>query len=212
VSACFAAYTGAGLAWRGGVHSEAERGTSMDELKSAWEIAQERATRLGRLSAAERREQEQQGYRQIGEALAQKWLGPAPQPDPRAELDRQDERGRETIRQALIGRLAEAIDLVDAQSIDRARRAIEGIASLGPELQPQAQRIAGLLQEYEGAEQKLRQELEVDYREVLHRLRISGPAVGAINLEPSDKWQVALSQLRKSFAPALDELKRSLVS
>ena len=148
----------------------------------------------------------------IGEALAQKWLEPAPQPDLRAELDRQDERGRDIVRQALIGRLVQAIDFADAQSMDRARRAIQAIASLGPDLRSRAEEMADLLQEYEEAEQKLRQEMEVDYREVLHRMRISGTAVGAINLEPSDKWQVALSQLRRSFTPSLHALKQALLS
>jgi len=46
----------------------------MSELKSAWEVAQERANRLGKLSADEKEQQERQKYRQVGQVLAQKWL------------------------------------------------------------------------------------------------------------------------------------------
>lgn len=183
----------------------------MDELKSAWEIAQERVNRLGKLSTGEREEQEKQRYRQIGQALAQKWLDSSRHVDMGAELNKHGEKGREMIKQALIGHLTEAIAFTNVQSIDTTKRLIEAISSVQPELRPQAEEMAGLLHEYEEAEQKLRQELEGDYRETLHRLRISGTAVGAINLEASDKWQLARNELLEVFTPALDDLKRALV-
>ena len=46
----------------------------MSEMKSAWELAQERANRLGKLSAQEKEEQERQTYSQIGRALAHKLM------------------------------------------------------------------------------------------------------------------------------------------
>ena len=64
----------------------------MDELKSAWEIAQERANRLGKLSAEEKEQQERQGYRQIGQVLAQKWLDNPQRLDLTAELNKQEEK------------------------------------------------------------------------------------------------------------------------
>jgi hypothetical protein len=184
----------------------------MSELKSAWEIAQERANRLGKLSAEEKEQQERQGYRQIGQALAQKWLDSSQQLDMTAELNKHEEKERDTIKQAVIKHLVDAIEFTTAQGINSVKRVIEALISLRPELQPKAEEIGQLAQEYEGAEQKTRQELEGSYRETLHRLRISGTAVAAINLEANPQWQLARQELVEAFTPRLNDLKQALIS
>jgi len=184
----------------------------MGELKSAWEIAQEKANRLGKLSAEEREQQARQRYRQTGQGLAKKWLDSSQQLDMTAELNKHEEKEREIIKQALIEHLAEAIEFTTTQGINSVKKVIEAISSLGPELQPKAEEIGQLVQEYEDAEQKTRQELESNYRETLHRLRISGTAVDAINIEADPKWQVARQGLVEAFTPRLNDLKRALIS
>ena len=184
----------------------------MGELKSAWEIAQERATRLGKLSAEEEREQARQRYRQIGQALAQKWLDSAEPLDIAAELNKHSQDDREGIRQAVIEHLLEAVEFTPTQTTDRVRKAIDGIKRLGPQLQPDLEEIARLVQEYEEAEEKLRQELESSYRETLHRLRISGTAVGAINIEANEQWQLSRQRLVEAFGPRVDNLKRQFTT
>jgi len=183
----------------------------MSEIKSAWEIAQEKANRLGKLSAEEKEQQERQRYRQIGQALPQKWLDSSRPLNMRDELNKYEEREREIIKQALIEHLAEVIELTTTQGINSTKKVIEALSSLGPELQPKAEEIGQLVQEYEGAEQKVRQELESSYRETLHKLRISGSAIDAINIEVDPKWQPAHRGLVESFAPRLNELKRALI-
>jgi hypothetical protein len=86
------------------------------------------------------------------------------------------------------------------------------ISSLGPELQPKAEEIGQLVQEYEGTEQKIRQELESNYRETLHQLRISGTAVDVINIEADHQWQQARQELVETFTPRLNDLKQALIS
>jgi len=184
----------------------------MGELKSAWEIAQEKANRLGKLSVEEKEQQERQRYRQIGQVLAQKWLDSSQKLDMPAELNKHEEKERNIIRQAVIEHLAETIEFTTTRGINSVKRVIEAISSLGPELQPKAEEIGQLVQEYEGAEQKIRQELESDYRETLHRLRISGTAVDAINIEADHKWQLARQGLVQDFTPRLNDLKRALIS
>ena len=184
----------------------------MSELKSAWEIAQEKANRLGKLSAEEREQQERQRYRQIGQALVQKWLDSSQRLDMAAELNKHEEKDRAIIKQALIEHLAEVIEFTNTQGIDSTKKVIEAINSLKPELQPKAEEIGQLIQEYEDAEHKIRQELESDYRETLHRLRISGTAVGAFNIETNPKWQLARQELVEAFTPRLNDLKRALIS
>ena len=184
----------------------------MGELKSAWEIAQEKANRLGKLSAEEKEQQERQRYRQTGQVLAQKWLDSPQQLDMTAELNKHEEKEREIIKQAVIERLAEAIEFTTTRGINSVKRIIEAISSLGPELQPKAEEIGQLVQEYEEAEQKIRQELESAYRETLHQLRISGTAVDAINIEANHKWQIARQGLIEAFTPRLNDLKQALIS
>jgi hypothetical protein len=182
----------------------------MGELKSAWEIAQEKANRLGKLSAEEKEQQARQRYRQIGQVLAQKWHS-SQQLNMTAELNKHEEKEREIIKQAVIEHLVEAIEFTTTQGINSVKRVIEVISTLGPELQPKAEGIGQLVQEYEAAEQKIRQELESDYRETLHQLRISGTAVGAINIEADHKWQLARQGLVEAFTPKLHDLKRALI-
>jgi len=183
----------------------------MGELKSAWELAQERANRLGKLSAEEKEQQQRQEYRQIGQALAQKWMDNSRRPDVTAELGKHEEEEREIIRQAIIEHLVEPIGFADAQAIDNMKLVIQAISSLKPELQPKAEETGQLVQEYEAAEQSIRQELEGSYRATLHQLRISGTAVGAINIEANPQWQSARQGLVESLAPRLDALKQALV-
>jgi len=182
----------------------------MSELKSAWEIAQEKADRLGELSAEEKERQERQRHSQIGQALAQKWLDSPRPPNMTGELDKYEAKEREIIKQALVEHLAEAIELTTAQGINITKKVIEALRGLGPELQPEAEEINRLLQDYEGAEQKIRQELESSYTETLHKLRISGTAIDAINTEVDPKWQPAHQGLVESFTPRLNELKQAL--
>jgi hypothetical protein len=184
----------------------------MGELKSAWEIAQERANRLGKLSPEEKEQQDRQGYRQIGQMLAQKWLDSSQRLDMTAELNKHEEKEREIIKQAVIERLVEAIEFTPAQGTNSIKRVIEAIGSMGPELQPKAEEIGQLVQEYEVATQKIRQELESNYSETLHQLRISGTAVDAINIAADDQWQLAWQGFVESFTLRLNDLKQALIS
>lgn len=184
----------------------------MSELKSAREIAQERANRLGKLSVEEKEQQERQGYRQIGQLLAKKWLDSSQQLDMTAELNKHEEKERDIIKQAVIEHLIEAIEFTTTRGINSVKRVIEAISSLGPELQPKAEEIGQLVQEYEEAEQKIRQELESNYRETLHQLRISGTAVDSINIESNPQWQLARQGLVEAFTPRLNDLKQALIS
>jgi thiamine kinase-like enzyme len=184
----------------------------MGELKSAWEIAQERANRLGRLSPEEKEQQEWQRCRQIGEALARKWLDNSQQLDITAELNKHAEKERNIIKQAIIEHLVEAIEFTNPHGINSLKGIVEAISNLEPKLQPKAQEIRQLIQEYEKTEQKLRQEQETSYRETLHQMRISGTAVEAINIEARPKWQLARQKLVAAFGPRLNDLKQSMVS
>jgi hypothetical protein len=184
----------------------------MGELKSSWEIAQERVNRLGKLSAEEKEQQERQSCRQIGETLARKWLHSSQQLDITAELNKHDEKERNVIKQAIIEHLVDAIEFTITHGINSVKTILEAISNLEPKLQSRAEEICQLVQEYEGAEQKMRQKLESNYKETLHQLRISGTAIDAINIETNHQWQLARQKLVEALTPRLTDLKQALIS
>jgi len=180
----------------------------MGELKSAWEIAQEKADRLGRLSAEEEAQQRKERCRQAGQVVAKKWLDSSGEVDIAAELNRYGEEEKGMIRQSMIDCLVEAIDFNSSSGLVKA---IQGIASLEPKSQPVIEGITRLVQEYEQAESKTRRELQGPYREILHELRISGTAVGDINVEATPQWQQSQRRSIEALEPRLNELKQELV-
>jgi len=181
----------------------------MGELKSAWEIAQEKADKLGRLSAEEQKQQKKERCRQAGQGVAQKWLDGSGELDIAAELNRYGEEEKGMIRQAIIDCLVEAIAFESPSGLVKA---IQGIASLEPESQTMIEGITRLVQEYEQAERKTRRELESGYKEILHELRISGTAVGDINIEATPQWQQSQRRLIEALEPRLNHLKQELVT
>jgi len=182
----------------------------MDELKSAWEIAEQRASRLGRLSAEEQKQQERDRCRQIGRVLAGKWLDGSEKLNLIAELGRHGPEEQAPMKQAVIEHLVEAIEPSAPGNVDRVTRAIDGIQNLAPELHQEMDEMRGLLHEYERAERNARQETEGTCRESLHWLRISGTAVAGINLDATKEWQAARQRLVEAFTPRFIDLKRAL--
>ena len=55
-----------------------------------------------------------------------------------------------------------------------------------------------------------REHVERRERELLHQLRISGTAVGDINLQTSKEWARTSQELLSQFDARLEELKREL--
>jgi len=182
----------------------------MGELKSAWEIAQERAKKLGDLSPEERREQKEKECLEVARALAEKYLA---KPDARLltnELAKRDGLEKELITKFLIHRFVEAIDL---HSTTTTQRAIDGIISLNrtATVKDTVARIREVLQEYQAAETRQREDIEKAGREILHQMRISGAAVGGINIRARQEWQKKLEKIASPFEEALRPLKQKLL-
>ena len=192
----------------------------MGKLKSAWEIAQEKADRLGKLSPAEMQRQREQECRQIGRAIAQRYLD-SPEPLPLAiELNKYQEK-KDLVRQATLTHLTQAIDLrfltsfgmtSKAATASKLERIIQGIATVEPKSESIIERIRGLVQEYEQLADKTRRAIEIKCRETLHQLRISGTAVGNINIEATPQWQQSWQLLTEPLEPRLDSLKQELIN
>ena len=178
----------------------------MGEMKSAWEIAQERASRLGKLSPEEERRQKEEECRETGSALARRWLEGREQT---IELANSPEEQKEPIKRAILEHMIEAIDL---KGLGKLERIIQGITMSKLGADSATEQIKQLAQEYEEAKRERIGEIEREGREILHQMRISGTAVGGINIEAAADWQKSEEQWIQSFTPRLDNLKQTLLS
>ncbi|OGO03461.1 MAG: hypothetical protein A2Y72_06765 [Chloroflexi bacterium RBG_13_53_26] len=185
----------------------------MGEIKSAWEIAMEKAEKLGRLSPEEFKRQRRQELDPVGQGLADRYLGGLGLWQLRVELDRYKGEEKTLVTEALISGLVQGIELGNNE---RLVKIIEGISGLRENESPGIREIEGevgtLFQEYQEVEQKERRKIEDSVRGILHQLRISGSAIGGINPKVMPEWQQALDAFAEPYATRLEELKERLRS
>jgi len=186
----------------------------MDEMKSAFDRALERADRLGKLSPEEAKRRKEEEYTPVGRALVDRYLGHGYVQFLEEEANRFGGEEKDIVRKAALSRLVEAIDLGNYEASERA---MEGVLALGGGklIGEVRQQIKDLLAEYEKAEEagyeEQRGEVERQERELLHQLRISGSAVGEINLEASETWREFSREIYSQFDQRLQQLKEQLV-
>lgn len=187
----------------------------MDEMKSAFDKALERAERLGKLSADEMRKRKEEEYAPVGRALVDRYLGHGYVQVLEEEINRYGGEEGDVVRRAALSGLVEAIDLGDHEASERA---MEGILVLGGEESggEVGQQIKDLLAEYDRAEEakygEQKGEVERRERELLHQLRISGSAVGEINVEASETWKMLSQELHSRFDQRLQQLKEQVLN
>ena len=183
----------------------------MGEIKSAWEIAHEKADKLGDLSPEERRKEREDRCRLIGISLAEKYLSQHDLCLLEDEPNKHSAQDKELIRQAVIHRLIEVIEIGYGMKLDEIGRGILKLTR--SEIPGQTLgKIKELFQEYVEAENKERQEVEKAGREILHQLRISGTAISQINIRAKEEWWGKLSELANPFEERLNRLKQELLS
>lgn len=183
----------------------------MGEIKSAWEIAQEKADKLGELTSEERRKQKEDKCRSIGKRLAEKYLSEHDARLLQAELSKHGGQDGVLISRAVLHRLVEDIDLKYSLKLDEIGRGILSLSNVEASAQIVA-KIKELFNEYREAEDKERQEIERAGREILHQLRISGTAISQINIRAKEEWLKQLNELGQPFEERLNSLKQELLS
>ncbi len=182
----------------------------MGEIKSAWEIAQLKAGKLGNLSPAELKKQREDRCQLIGTSVAEKYLEQDSTQYLEAELDKHDSTDKELIIHAAIERLTEGINLSNRLMLDKVS---QGILNMTHGKTAEAiHRLEALAQEYNEAEDKEQHEINRNGREVLHQLRISGTAIGQINILAKKDWQEKIDQLGQPFKERLSKLKQEILS
>lgn len=186
----------------------------MGEIKSAFEKALEKAERLEKLSPEEMRERKGEEYAPIGRALADRYLGHGYGEILGEEANKHSGEERDIVTRAALSRLVEAMEL---GNYEITQRAMEGILVLkGKEKFGEVKdQIKSLFDEYKQAEKERYEEekgeIERKERGLLHQLRISGSAVGEINLEASETWEEICQELYSRYDKILEDLKVQLL-
>jgi hypothetical protein len=182
----------------------------VSDIRSAWEIAQEKASKLGGLSVEEREAQRQDKCRLAGDGVADKYLSSHDIGVLKDELDKHEAADKDLIVRAAVHRLSQEINL---QYPNRLAEISPGILALknSNAAKKTLDEITGLFQEYAVSENRENQEIEKAAGEILHQMRISGPAVGRFNLRAKEEWQEKLDQTAGPFNDRLDSLKQELI-
>ena len=183
----------------------------MGEMKSAWEIAMEKAERLGKLSAEDIRKQEERKFATIGRVLAESYLSSTDIRQLEVELNRYNPDERTLLSRPFITTLIEAMNLQDYETGEKILYAISLIA----DDESTKKFIAGtaeILEEYKQLEQERRQGVDKEGGEVLHQLGISGSAVKEINPRADSEWQESLDKLAEPYEKELIRCKQEFLS
>lgn len=180
-----------------------------EKIKSALEIALEKARRLGALSEEERRRLRDEELVAAGEALAKRYLNGLPLRDTELDLGRHREEDRQIISRNLLSLLVDKIDMEHIAGADRILAAIQHLSGHSGVVQS----MRDLLQEYESAMEKAwrekRSALEGAKRNELELKGISGSAVD-LGIETSPEWLQTRQLLDSHYHERLEEMKRRL--
>jgi len=183
-------------------------------IKSAWEIALERAEKLGELSPEEIRAAEEAKYTPIGQALAARYLAGLSIRDFQLFLDKYDGQARTMVEKSAALALVDALDLKEPTS---ALRATQGLQALAPELglADKARAAYELIGDYlriveEGMVSKS-ESMRTKAERRLQDLGISGSAV-RVNIARSPEWREFVEGEQSDFSSRLAPLKMELQS
>jgi hypothetical protein len=182
----------------------------MSEIKSAWEIAQEKASKLGELSPEEREGQRQDKCRLIGESLAEKYLSHHDIGVLKDELSKHTAQDKDLISRAAVRRLIQSVELRYPQALDEISKAILTFTN-STAVAKTLDETRELFQEYVEAENKDKQEVEKMGSEILHQLRISGTAISQLNIRGMEDWQKKLDQTARPFDERLNYIRQKLL-
>lgn len=186
---------------------------SNDRIKSAWEIALEKAEKLGKLSPEEAREKQEEELLPRGRALGERYLAGLPRRDLELGLDKYNDKETNVVLKGMYETLVAAISL---EEVEKSGRVLEGILFINKEstLLQIKDNTEALLKRYREDRKKLFESLqETIARKAEEQLRQKGIAGSAIevNVKASKDWQEAQQQLYSKYHGELGQLKKALL-
>jgi len=184
----------------------------VEKIKSAWEIAMERAASRSSVKPEELQKQNEEKGRVIGNALAGKFLDDLDKKQLKADLEKYGEEERPFIVKGTRTALIESLELGDYGKLEDV---IEGLCILAGDDRPKEikGRLFLVYDNYTGVYKKSSEKFQAASRKILNRYAISGAAVKAIN---SDVFNEELKQINRNELLPLEkeyeELKKELLN
>jgi hypothetical protein len=179
------------------------------ELKSAFDIAMERAQKLGDMSAQERQRSREEEFRAIGEALGKRYLDGLPIRDVEIEL-RRHEGNRQIIIRYLLSFLLDTLALGNSEGAENILTAVQHYSGNSGAVV----RIRNLFNEYQKAIEQSWEEKRIKLgaaqRKELKLRGISGSAVEPA-IEASPEWLQIKQGLVASYQERFEETKTPLL-
>ena len=177
-----------------------------NEIKSAFELAMEKAQKLGDLSDEERQKLEDRELREAGDALARRFLNGLPFSDVELELTKYEEKERISISNHILSHILDSIPISPDSQADKVLTAVEYLSGKSEAVH----KIKSLQQEYAHILENNLQDnfglLESIKREELIQIGISGSAVLPA-IETSPEWRRIQHELASSYQEKLNQLK-----
>ncbi len=182
-------------------------------MKSAREIAMEKAEKLGKLSPEELKKRRDETCVPVGQALAKKYLAGWPMRDVRIELDKFKGDDLKTVVDAWLKALTAGMSLDSAAGITRVLEAWR-LFRPSPQLEKVAGELHGLVEGFE----KARGEAEAralpragdEVRRELEKQGISGSAI-TVNLAKARSKLKAVEEIKKEYGVKLEKLEEELL-
>jgi len=180
---------------------------SNNRMKSALEIALERAGRMGSLSDKEKRKLKFKELEDIGNALAGRYLNGLPLRDIELELGRYKGDDSKIIRHYLVSRLIDSVDIENISIVPTILVALQRLC----EDKVLLQKFVEIVQEYQAAIEKERkgqtQALYMAEKEQLELKGIRGSAVEPA-LDSCPEYLQILQPIESHFHNRIENLKR----
>ena len=182
----------------------------MGEIKSAFEIAQERAEGLGKPSLEDQQKWFREKCTQAGEALAEKYLDDYDLERLKRELEQYSDEEKEVTQSTCLAKLVSAVDL---EEVTTGLSILTGVQSLITKktAREMLEKLSGLLEEYREAESRKVREADKTAQELLHRLRVSGTAIAGINPGAKPEWHQNMSTIAQRCREEIKETKQELI-
>ncbi len=179
-------------------------------IKSALEIAMERAASMPGLTQEELAKQKEREYQPRGAAIGHRYLeGALKERDLQAELSKYRGQEGEIVKRAFLLTLNQSIKL-GSKSISL--RALGGIKAVEPaaDLDEMKRQIEAIFDEFgQHLEPKI-ERYEAREKERLQQVGISGSAVKP-NLEESQTWQEEFKRIKSEYDSRISKLKENLL-
>ena len=179
-------------------------------IRSALEIAMERAASMPGLTQEELAEQKEREYRPRGAAMGRRYLeGMLKKRDLQTELSKYRGQEGEIVKRAFLLTLNQSIKL---ESKSMSLKALEGIKAVEPtaDFGEMKRQIEAIFDEFGQQLERKIPRYEALEKEKLQQIGISGSAVRP-NLEESQAWQEELKRIQSEYDSRISKLEENLL-